>query len=95
MRFNKALGVVWQGENWNFEDLYWFGNVGGVFDGNVLLIYDIFRYLLWTAKLRRIFPKEQGLISNFSGIYCKQSFASNHLLKTPFLGVRAWQTFCG
>ncbi len=68
MRLNKTLGIVWQGENWNFEDIYWFGNISGVFNGNVLLIYDIFRYLVWTAKMQRVFPNEHCLISNFSGI---------------------------
>jgi hypothetical protein len=42
MRFNRALGIVWPGDNWNFEELYWFGNASGVFDSNVLLVYDIF-----------------------------------------------------
>jgi hypothetical protein len=44
------------------------GNFRGEFDGLALLVYDIFRYLIWRSKLKKIFPRIDILLSEFSSI---------------------------
>jgi hypothetical protein len=67
--FNRKLGLNWTGcDNNTFENIYWFGNLRGDFDGLSLLVYDIFRYLIWNYKMKKIFPKVDNLVSGLRNI---------------------------
>ncbi len=54
MRFNKHFKLTWNAVDLNFDKLYWFGDINGQLDKQTLLLYDIFRYQLWSMRQRRI-----------------------------------------
>jgi hypothetical protein len=54
LRFNKFFRLAWDSENFNFENLYWYGADGGNLDRQTLLLYDIFRFQIWNMKTRKI-----------------------------------------
>jgi hypothetical protein len=54
LRFNKHFKLEWNIENFNFENLYWYGSIGTQLDRQALLVYDIFRYQIWNMKNRKI-----------------------------------------
>ncbi len=67
--FNARLGLNWVDcDSIIFDNVYWMGNFRGEFDGLALLVYDIFRYLIWSSKLKKIFPRIEILLSGFSSI---------------------------
>jgi hypothetical protein len=54
LKFNKFFKLTWNSENFNFENLYWYGMDGTKLDRQTLLLYDVFRFQIWNMKNRRI-----------------------------------------
>jgi hypothetical protein len=63
LKFNKFFKLTWDSDNFNFENLYWYGADGETVDRQTLLLYDIFRYQIWNMKIRKIINFEV-IISN-------------------------------
>jgi hypothetical protein len=54
LRINRMCNLSWTVNNFNFENLYWYGNFGGDLDRNTLLFYDVVRYQIWCMKIKRL-----------------------------------------
>jgi hypothetical protein len=54
LKFNKFFKLKCDSENFNFENLYWYGADGDTLNRQTLLLYDIFRYQIWNMKIRKI-----------------------------------------
>jgi hypothetical protein len=54
LRFNKHFRIFWNVDDIDFEQIYWFGDTNNILDRPTLLLYDIFRYQLWSMKQRNI-----------------------------------------
>jgi hypothetical protein len=63
LRINRMCNLQWNVNNFDFESLFWYGNLGGDLDRNTLLFYDIVRYQIWCMKLKRMINLDL-LISN-------------------------------
>jgi hypothetical protein len=50
LRVSALLKITLLNENANFDQTYWFGNIDGNLDKNILLVFDVFRYHVWTSK---------------------------------------------
>jgi hypothetical protein len=48
-----------------FIEKYWFGSIDGKPTVPLILIYEIFRYVIWKFKLRRIVPTQINFFENF------------------------------
>ncbi len=48
-----------------FNEKYWFGLIEGKPTESLILIYEIFRYLIWKFKLRRLVPTQTYFFENF------------------------------
>jgi glycogen debranching enzyme len=86
---SALLKITLLNENANFDQTYWFGNIDGTLDKNILLVYDVFRYHVWISKVQRVFPSAQLLvdriISTFNTIFkikpaIRKSFSNNNNL---------------
>jgi hypothetical protein len=53
-KFNCHFKLVWNVHDFNFEKLYWFGDLNGLLDRQSLLLFDIFRYQLWSMRQRKV-----------------------------------------
>jgi hypothetical protein len=53
-RFNARFKLAWTDNASDFNKLYWFGELNGQLEKQVLLVYDLFRYSLWCMKQRRV-----------------------------------------
>jgi hypothetical protein len=89
LRVSTLLKITQLNENANFDQTYWFGNIDGTLDKNILLVYDVFRYHVWTCKSQRIFPSAPMLagriLSTFQTIFkikpsIRKSFSNNNNL---------------
>jgi hypothetical protein len=73
LRVSAALNITLLNNNAVFDQIYWFGSIDGTVDKNLLLVYDIFRYHVWTSKIQKIFPTPEMLtgriISTFNTIF--------------------------
>jgi hypothetical protein len=52
----------------NSDSIYWFGNCDGNLDRNILLFYDVFRYQIWSMKIRKVFDNYLLLENVFNHI---------------------------
>jgi hypothetical protein len=52
-RFNTRFKLAWTDNASDFNKLYWFGELNGQLEKQVLLVYDLFRYSIWCMKQRR------------------------------------------
>jgi hypothetical protein len=87
LRVSALLRINLRNENANFDQTYWFGNIDGTLDKNILLVYDVFRFHVWTSKSQRIFPTAtmlvERIVSTFRTIFkikpsIKKSFSNNN-----------------
>jgi hypothetical protein len=53
LRINRMCNLSWNINNFDFDSLFWYGNMCGDLDRNTLLFYDIVRYQIWCMKLKR------------------------------------------
>jgi hypothetical protein len=61
LRVSAALNITLLNNTAVFDQTYWFGNIDGTLDKNILLVYDVFRYHAWTSKRQKIFPTAEML----------------------------------
>jgi hypothetical protein len=54
LRINRMCNLSWNVNDFDFNSLFWYGNIGGDLDRNTLLFYDIVRYQIWCMKLKRM-----------------------------------------
>jgi hypothetical protein len=54
LRLNIRCNLKWNSDTVNFDSIYWYGDCTGNLDRNILLFYDVFRYQIWSMKLRKI-----------------------------------------
>jgi hypothetical protein len=57
-------GLLYSPDENLFIEKYWFGLIDGKPTGPLILIYEIFRYVIWKFKLRRIVPTQIYFFEN-------------------------------
>jgi hypothetical protein len=57
-------GLLYSPDENLLSEKYWFGLIDGKPTGSLILIYEIFRYLIWKFKLRRIVPTQIYFFEN-------------------------------
>jgi hypothetical protein len=82
LRFNIFFKVVWDVPDFDFNKIYWLGDVNGQLDRGTLLMYDIFRYQLWAMKQRRVVDFDM-LITNTINML-RTIFSISPSLRTSF-----------
>ncbi len=88
LQLNIRCKLKWDNPNVDFNSLYWYGNHLGNLDRNVLLFYDVFRYQIWSMKLRKIIEPSaliENVFNHLRAIFfvkpsIKLSFARNNNL---------------
>jgi hypothetical protein len=83
LRFNVRFGIVWNVPDMDFDSIYWFGDLNGTLDRGSLLLYDLFRYQIWSMKQRRVLNFEI-LINNVTDML-RTIFAIKPALRTSFI----------
>jgi glycogen debranching enzyme len=63
------LNITVLNNNAVFDQIYWFGNIDGTLDKNMLLVYDVFRYHAWTCKIQKIFPSTEMLTERITSTF--------------------------
>jgi hypothetical protein len=63
LQLNIRCKLKWDSLSIDFNSVYWCINCMGNLDRNILLFYDVFRYQIWSMKLRRII-EPNAIISN-------------------------------
>ncbi len=63
LRINRMCNLSWNANNFDFDGLFWYGNMCGDLDRNTLLFYDIVWYQIWCMKMKRLINLDL-LISN-------------------------------
>jgi hypothetical protein len=58
-------GLLHSPDDDSFMEKYWFGSRDGKSSVSLILIYEIFRYVIWKFKLRRIVPTQLYFFDNF------------------------------
>jgi hypothetical protein len=83
-KFNTHFKIVWDAHDLNFDMLYWFGDLNGLLDRQSLLLYDIFRYQLWSMRQRKLINYDliiSGTVNTLRTIFAiKPSIRTNLLL---------------
>jgi hypothetical protein len=69
LRVSAALNITVLNNNAVFDQIYWFGNIDGTLDKNMLLVYDVFRYHAWTSKMQKIFPSTEMLTERITSTF--------------------------
>jgi hypothetical protein len=82
LRFNVHFNIAWNNPDIVFNKIYWFGDVNGQLDRGSLLVYDLFRYQIWSMKQRRILDFD-ALLRNTIGIL-RTIFSIRPSLRTSF-----------
>ncbi len=54
LRFNVQFNIVWNELNLDFDRIYWLGDLNGNLERSTLLLYDLFRFQIWSMKQRRV-----------------------------------------
>jgi hypothetical protein len=88
LRINRLCNLKWNVANFDFESLFWYGNLGGDLDRNTLLFYDIVRYQIWCMKLKRMINLDlliANIFDHLNSIFrlkpsVKRSFSKNNNL---------------
>jgi hypothetical protein len=88
LRINRMCNLSWTVNNFNFENLYWYGNMGGDLDRNTLLFYDVVRYQIWCMKMKRLINLDlliKNIFDHLNAIFTrkpsvKRSFEKNNNL---------------
>jgi hypothetical protein len=88
----RKLNIHWNPEDVTFDQVYWFGNINGKLDRNILLFFDIFRYHIWCNKRMHVFPDlcrlVDGICSTLATIFTvKPLIKSNFRKSTSLAGV--------
>ncbi len=65
-----------------FNRLYWFGEINGQLEKQVLLLYDLFRYNLWCMQQRRLIDID--LIIDNTVCMLRTIFSLKPSIKTAF-----------
>jgi hypothetical protein len=79
----RRLGLSWPEGDLCFDQLYWFGNLNGNLEKNVLLTFDILRYHIWCSKLQRVFVTDETLTERVCNTL-STIFALKPLIKSAF-----------
>ncbi len=45
---------MWNEPNFDFDRIYWLGDLNGNLERSTLLLYDLFRFQIWAMKQRRV-----------------------------------------
>jgi hypothetical protein len=54
LRFNVLFNIVWNEPNFDFDRIYWLSDLNGNLERGTLLLYDLFRFQIWSMKQRRV-----------------------------------------
>jgi hypothetical protein len=66
--FIARCRIVWPGENINFNEIYWYGVVHGNLCKSTHLLFDLFRYVIWTIRNKRVFITTDKVFEMVSSI---------------------------
>ncbi len=83
LRFNKHFKLTWNVVNLNFDKLYWFGDIIGTLDIQTLLLYDIFRYQLWSMRQRKVVDLDLLIVGTVNTL--RVVFNLSPVIRTQFL----------
>ncbi len=90
LQLNIRCKLKWDNPEIDFNSIYWYGNHLGNLDRNILLFYDVFRYQIWSMKLRKIIEPSsliENVFNHLRAIFnvkpsIKLSFARNNNLSS-------------
>jgi hypothetical protein len=54
LRINRMCNLSWNENNFDFNSLFWYGNLSGNLDRDTLLFYNIVQYQIWCIKLKKV-----------------------------------------